>query len=196
VDHFAVFRDGKRIARTQETGFRDEDRTIGTRYRYWVITVAEDGRTSRRVLRAVTTRVPPVSEAQLAGTFTVTAALGAHDGTRVRFASQSIAWSFTSGCASSACNASWRATHRSPEGSVITSGVVRRIAGEYRGTWRGPSISNCRARRLDAISTLTLAIRPTGGRVVDGRWVASGISGTIQESVDGCGGAPNATYTF
>jgi hypothetical protein len=196
VDHFAVFRDGRRIARTQESEFRDDGRTIGTRYRYWVVTVAEDGRTSRRSFRAVTTRVPPVSEAQLSGTFTVTGTLGAHDGTRVRFTSQTIVWSFTSGCPAAACNASWRATHRSSAGSVITSGVVRRIGGEYRGTWRGPFLSACRNRRLEAISTLAFAIHATGGRVEDGRWVASGISGTIQESVDGCEGAPNATYTF
>jgi hypothetical protein len=196
VDHFEVFRDGKRIAKTEGSGFRDEGRTIGTLYRYWVVTVAQDGRTSRRSFRAVTTRVPPVSEAQLAGTYSVTATLGAHDGTRVRFSSQSIDWSFASMCPAAACDASWRATHRSPEGSVITSGVMRRIGGVYRGTWRGPFISGCRERRLDAISTLTFVIRATGGRVEGGRWVASGISGTIVESVEGCDGVPNATYTF
>jgi hypothetical protein len=196
VDHYEVFRDGKRLVRTTRSSYTDQGLTIGTHYRYWVVSVDADGRASHRLFRDVTTQVPPPSQALLDGTFTVTAQLGSHDGTRVRFTSQTVTWTFTSQCPTTACSAAWRATHSGAGGSVITSGVARRVGGEYHGTWRGPFLSRCRDRHLDAVSDLTIVLRVTAGHVVDGRWLAAGVSGSIQESVDGCGGVPRATYTF
>jgi chitodextrinase len=198
VDHYEIFRDGRRIGRAARPRFDVTGLTFGTRYRFWVVAVDGDGRTSRRNLRTVTTTVPPVASARLSGTYTVTAVVSdAADGGRVRFLSHPITWSLVPQCPDRACDVSYTATHRFGSGSVVTSGVLAWSGGTtYTATWVGRFGTSCVERKLEALSTLTITVRAASAHVVGGLWVASAIDGSIHERVRGCGGAPTATYGF
>lgn len=197
IHHYEVFRDGKRMGRPTRPRFDVVGLTFGMRYRFWVVAVDPDGRASPRILRPITTKLPPVSSARLSGTYTVTASVSPAGAGRVRFVSHPITWSLVPQCPDRACDVAFTATHRFGTGTVVTSGVLAWSgATTYRATWVGSFGSTCVERRLEPVSTLTITVRPTSGRVVGGLWVASGIGGAIHERVRGCGGAPTATYAF
>lgn len=197
VDHYEVFRDGRRTGRTTRPKFDVTGLTFGTRYRFWVVAVDGEGRASPRILRSVTTKVPPLTAARLSGSYAVTASVTGDGGGRVRFQSHPITWSLVPQCPDRACNVSFTATHHLGADTVVTSGVLVWSGGaSYRGTWVGSFGSSCIERRLQAVSTLTITVRATSARVVGGLWVASAISGSIHERVRGCGGVPSATYDF
>jgi chitodextrinase len=197
IHHYEVFRDGKRVGRSTRPRFDVAGLTFGTRFRFWVVAVDQEGRASPRTLRSVTTRVPPLTAARLSGTYDVTASVTAAGGGRARFASHSITWSLVPQCPDRACDVSFTATHRFASDAVVTSGVLAWSGGAtYSGTWVGSFGSACVERKLEALSTITITMRATSARVVGGLWVASGIGGSIHERVRGCGGAPTATYAF
>lgn len=197
IHHYEVFRDGRRVGRASRPRFDATGLTFGTRYRFWVVAVDQDGRSSPRVLRSASTRVPPVSAARLSGTYTVSATVSADGRGRVRFSSHSITWALVPRCPDRACDVTFTATHRFGSGSVVTSGVLVWSGGaNYEGSWVGTFGSGCVERKLEALSTITITMRAASARVVGGLWVASGIDGSIHERVRGCGGAPTATYSF
>jgi chitodextrinase len=197
VQGYQVFRDGKRLARPTRAKYHVTGLTFGTHYRFWVVAVGEDDRASPRALRSVKTKLPPLAAARLAGTFTTTATLTSRVGERVRFASHSISWSLLPGCPESACTVSFTATHRFGSSSVVTSGVLDWSGtADYTGRWIGAFGTTCRNHRQHAISTLMIRMRATSAHVVGGAWVATGITGSIRERVEGCGDSPTATYDF
>jgi chitodextrinase len=197
VQHYEVFGDGKRLARPTRAKYRVTGLTFGTRYRFWVVAVDEEGRTSPRVLRSTTTKLPAVSAARLSGTYAVTARLTSSVGERVKFSSHSITWSLRPGCPDVACNVSFTATHRFGSDTVVTSGVLDWSGtDDYTGKWIGSFGTTCRSEKQEAISTLVITMHATSARVVGGLWVASRIAGTIHEHVSGCGGSPAAVYQF
>jgi hypothetical protein len=198
VDHYEVFRDGKRIGRPTRARFDVAGLTFGTSYRFWIVAVSSDHRASTRVVRSVTTKVPPLAASRLSGTYTSTATLVSSDGHGARFfSSQSITWSLVPQCSATACNVAFTATHSFGPETVVTSGVLDWSGGaDYTGHWVGSFGTTCRDEKLKAISTLTITMRATGARVVGGLWVASDVAGSIHERVSGCGGTPRATYDF
>lgn len=198
VDHYEVFRDGKRIGRPTRTRYDARGLTFGTSYRFWVVAVGTDDRASPRVLRSITTRVPPVAASRLSGTYTATATLVSSDGQWVRFfPSHSITWSLVPQCSATACNVAFTGTHRFGPRTVVTSGVLDWSGRTtYTGRWVGSFGAECRNDKLEAISTLTITMRATEARVVGGLWVASGVAGSIHQQVAGCAGTPSAQYTF
>jgi chitodextrinase len=198
VDHYEVFRDGRRVGRAARPRFDVTGLTFGTRYRFWIVAVDGDGRASPRILRTVTTMVPPLTSARLSGTYPVTAVVSdAADGGRVRFLSHPITWSLVPQCPDRACDVSFTATHKFGSGPVVTSGVLAWSEGAtYAGSWVGQFGTSCVERKLEAVSTLTITVRAASAHVVGGLWVASAIHGSIHERVRGCGGAPSATYDF
>ena len=197
IHHYEVFRDGRRAGRPTRPRFDAAGLMFGTRYRFWVVAVDEQGRASPRILRSVTTKVPPLTAARLSGSYAVTASVSADAGGRARFLSHPITWSLVPLCPDRACDVSFTATHRFGSGAVVTSGVLVWSGGAtYTGTWVGSFGSTCARRRLQAVSTLTITMRATSARVVGGLWVASGVGGSIHERVRGCGGVPSATYDF
>jgi hypothetical protein len=197
VLRYEVFRNGKRLARPTRAKYRVTGLRFGTNYRFWVVAVGQDDRASPRALRSVKTKLPPIAAARLAGTFSTTATLTSRVGERVRFSSHTISWSLSPTCPESACTVSFTATHRFGRRSVVTSGVLDWSGtADYTGRWIGEFGTTCRNRRQHAISTLKIKMRATSAHVVGGVWVASGITGSIRESVDGCGGTPIATYDF
>jgi hypothetical protein len=198
IHHYEVFRDGRRIGRPTRPRLDVTGLTFGTRYRFWVVAVDGEGRASPRVLRTVTTMVPPLSSARLSGTYAVTATVSdAADGGRVRFVPHLITWSLVPQCPDRACDVSFTATHRFGSDTVVTSGVLAWSGGAtYTGSWVGRFATSCVQRKLEAVSTLTITMRAASAHVVGGLWVASAIHGSIHERVRGCGGAPSATYSF
>jgi hypothetical protein len=197
IHHYEVFRDGRRVGRTARPRFDVAGLTIGTRYRFWVVAVDGDGRASPRVLRSVSTKVPPLTAARLSGTYDVTASVDTAGAGRARFVSHAISWSLVPQCPDRACDVAFTATHGFGSGSVVTSGVLSWSGGAaYTGTWVGRFGSSCRERSLEAVSTLRITMRATAADVVGGLWIASAISGTIHERVRGCGGVPTASYSF
>ncbi len=198
VDHYEVFRDGKRIARPTRARHLVTGLTFGTSYRFWIIAVGEDERTSPRVMRSVSTKVPPVGASRLSGTYTTTATLVSRTGRGVRFfSSHPITWSLVPQCSATACNVTFTATHRFGPRTVVTSGVLDWSGSStYTGHWVGSFGTNCRDQKLKAISTLTITMRAISARVVGGLWVASDVGGSIHERVRGCGGVPTASYDF
>jgi hypothetical protein len=197
VQRYEVFRNGKRLARPTRAKYRVTGLKFGTQYRFWVVAVGEDDRASPRALRSVKTKLPPIAAARLAGTFSTTASLTSRVGERVRFSSHMISWSLSPTCPESACTVSFTATHRFGPRSVVTSGVLDWSGtADYTGRWIGAFGTTCRNHRQHAISTLLVKMRATSAHVVGGVWVATGIAGSIRESVDGCGGTPTATYDF
>lgn len=198
VDHYEVFRDGKRIGRPTRARYDVADLTFGTGYRFWIVAVGGDDRTSPRVVRSVTTKVPPLGASRLSGTYTSTATLISSDGRGVRFfSSHLITWSLVPQCSATACNVTFTATHRFGPRTVVTSGVLDWSGSStYAGHWVGSFGTSCRDQKLKAISTLTITMRATNARVVGGLWVASDVAGSIRERVSGCGGSPTASYGF
>jgi hypothetical protein len=197
VARYEVFRDGKRVTRSTRPKYRATGLTFGTQYRFWVVAVGADDRASRRVVRSVTTKLPPLNAARLAGTFNVSASLTSSAGERVRFSSHSITWSLLPTCPDAACDVSFTATHRFGSGSVVASGVLDWSGtGVYTGRWIGSFGTTCRNHGQDAISTLEITMRATSAHVEGNLWVATDIAGSIHERVDGCGGSPAATYGF
>lgn len=198
VDHYEVFRDGKRIARSTRARYDVAGLTFGTSYRFWIVAVGSDRRDSPRVVRSVTTKVPPLAASRLSGTYTTTATLVSSGGRGVRFiSSHSITWSLVPQCPATACNVSFTATHHFGPRTVVTSGVLNWSgSATYTGHWVGAFGTTCRDQRLEATSTLTISMRATSARVVGGLWVASDVAGSIHERVGGCGGAPTGSYDF
>jgi hypothetical protein len=198
VDHYEVFRDGKRIGLPTRSRYDVAGLTFGTTYRFWIVAVSSDQRASPRVVRSVTTKVPPVAASRLSGTYTTTATLVSSDGRGVRFSSShSITWSLVPQCSATACNVSFTATHSFGPMTVVTSGVLDWSGGaNYTGHWVGSFGTTCRDKKSTAISTLTITMRATGARVVGGLWVASDVAGSIHERVSGCAGTPTASYDF
>ena len=198
LDHYEVFRDGKRIGRPTRARYDVTGLTFGTGYRLWVVAVDGEGRASPRVVRSVSTRVPPLAASRLSGTYTSTATLTSRTGERVRFVfSHAITWSLVPQCSATACNVTFTATHDFGSRTVVTSGVLDWSGtAAYTGHWVGSFGTTCRNEKLQATSTLTITMRATSARVVGGLWVASDVTGSIHERVRGCGGAPVASYDF
>jgi hypothetical protein len=161
------------------------------------VAVGEDDRASPRARRSVRTKLPPLAAARLSGTFSTTATLTSSAGERVRFSSHPISWSLSPTCAEAACNVSFTATHRFGRHSVVTSGVLDWSGtADYTGRWIGAFGTTCNSPHQQAISTLTITMRATSAHAAGGLWVATGIAGSIRETVDGCGGSPTASYRF
>jgi hypothetical protein len=198
LDHYEVFRDGKRIGRPTRARFDVAGLTFGTSYRFWIVAVSIDHRASPRVVRSVTTKVPPLAASRLSGTYTTTATLVSSDGRGVRFfSSHSITWSLVPQCSATACNVSFTATHSFGTKTVMTSGVLDWSgSATYAGHWVGSFGTICRDEKMKATSTLTITMRATSARVVGGLWVASNVAGSIHERVNGCIGTSTATYDF
>jgi Fibronectin type III domain len=198
VDHYEVFRDGKRLGRPTRARYDAAGLTFGTSYRFWVVAVGGDDRESPRVVRSVTTKVPPLGASRLSGTYTTTATLTSSGGKGVRFfPSHSITWSLVPQCPATACNVTFTATHRFGPRSIVTSGILNWSgSSSYTGHWVGSFGTSCRDPKLHAISTLTITMHAVSARVVGGLWVASDVAGSIHERVNGCGGVPTASYDF
>jgi hypothetical protein len=198
LDHYEVFRDGKRIGRPTRARYDVAGLTFGTSYRFWVIAVGGDRRVSPRVVRSVTTKVPPLAASRLSGTYTTTATLASSTGTGVRFVpSRSITWSLVPQCSATACNVTFTATQDLGPKTIVTSGVLDWSgSSNYTGSWVGSFGSTCRNPKLHATSTVAITMRAISARVVGGLWVASDVGGSIHERVRGCGGAPAASYDF
>ncbi|MBA3690011.1 MAG: fibronectin type III domain-containing protein [Actinobacteria bacterium] len=198
VDHYEVFRDGQRLGRPTRARYDVAGLRFGTSYRFWVVAVGEDGRSSPRAVRSVATKVPPLAASRLSGTYSTSATLASSSGRGVRFFSfQPVTWSLVPQCSASACNATFSGTHHFGPRTVTTSGILNWSGGStYTGHWVGPFGTSCRNHKLKAISTLTITMRATSARVVGGLWVASDVAGSIHEQVRGCGGVQTASYDF
>jgi hypothetical protein len=172
VSGYAVVRDGDELMTLDDsvTAFDDITVRLGFRYRYEVVAIQE-GRRSEPVAIVVRMPNPPVGTAIIAGAyqvrFTVTAAQG------------------------------WESIDpgdRSRQTWTFTSNGRRLVGSSLGGTWRmslaserEPWLSGTDTAQLSSCSftpvtdTITVRVRPTAGRMIGGRWMATRVAGTYRD---------------
>jgi fibronectin type III domain protein len=191
IDHYLVARNGEEIATvaSRYLGHVDANVAPGTRYRYEVTAVTADGDTSAPAAVTIRTPMPDVATAAPSGSYrvrmTVTAAQGWESigpGDR-----RTLTWRFTANgerLAGASLGGTWHLA------------LTRTSLPWFRGTTRA-QLSACSFTPVT--DTITVRLRPTAGRMIGGRWVASRFTGTYRDvspsATAGLSTCPGSSYS-
>jgi hypothetical protein len=188
-DGYRIERNGREIDEIAGSllTFTDDGVRLGTRYSYAVIPLigGDDG---GEATIGVRTDVPPVSAALLAGDYRV----------RLRIVSAQGWESLASG---KRTTESWSFAREGERLSGASSGgvwtmVLRRSGDTASGTSK-ESLSSC--SMTPVTDTITLRLRVTAGKAIDGQWFATRFSGTFRDvapsTTSGIWVCPGSSYT-
>jgi hypothetical protein len=176
VDVYVIFRNGSQLATVNvpATTYRDDSVAPGKSYTYGI----EAGR-SRTFSQQVTTTADvakiPLSRAVLRGTYDIEGPITSQSGyvqTQTRF---SAGWRLRSACPDGPCTARWTFL-----GFSKIKGTLKPSDGAYSGTATGQY--NVRCGSAIVVSVVTVTLHVVKARAVDGRWVATKLTGTIDQT--------------
>ncbi|HEY7562516.1 MAG TPA: fibronectin type III domain-containing protein [Gaiellaceae bacterium] len=175
IERYALYRDGAWLAFVpgSETGYSDDGVVPGEEYSYAI--EARAGKTaSGRTSVSVETHVPSLRAARLEGVFNV----------KTRITSQSgysdydvpiFGWRFTPSCKEGACNVRWNDLQ-----TKRIHGKLTRHGARYRGSYTGYFYMECSGAH--GTTSLEIDLKVVRARVVDDRWRATRLGGTIDQS--------------
>jgi hypothetical protein len=172
ISGYAISRNGEDLTTLDDsvTAFDDITVRLGFRYRYEVVALRE-GTASDPVAVAVRMPDPPVATAILAGDYRVRFTVSAAQGWETIDAGDRSqqTWTFTSNgerLAGSSLGGTWRMS------------LVRTTLPWFKGTDTA-QLSSCSFTPVT--DTITVRVRPTAGRMVGGRWMATRFVGTYRD---------------
>lgn len=175
VERFELFRDGLSLA-TQPgsaASYTDEDVLPGESYTYEI--AAQTGElASERISLSVDTPVPSLRSARLAGTFNITTRFTGKTGYG-DYSRPNFGWRFVPRCDEGPCDVTWRDIH-----DYRFRARLERRGPRYRGTYTGRFTIECEGNR--STSTVDLDLRVVAAEAIDGRWLATRVRGTIDQS--------------
>ena len=182
LDHFVVMRNGESVIDgVPGDSWIDEDVEPGVRYRYAVFGVAADGATTRPGLATIRTGTPAVADARLEGTFEMLMHVDSATGTEAPVSGGGTFFRFEPRCSNGPCDVRWTVRSRT------TDAMLPRSGGSYGGRVRTPFlVRNCFGTAID--EKVVVRFRVVAASPSDGRWRATRIDGTIDEtsSWSGC----------
>lgn len=175
VDAYNVYRGGALLftVTAPSTTYTDRSITPGQSYTYDVEAAAA-GVFGPPVSTTIQTRELSLSEARVVGDFNVKVKDISHSGFTQVATNFTLGWHFKPKCAEGACDVSWSDLNES-----TLNATLNLANGVYRGTDSGKFHTLC--GHTEVISTLTIAFRVEKASVEDGVWVATRLSGTIDE---------------
>jgi hypothetical protein len=174
-DGFEIRRNGEWIGSVEKgaTRFVDDDPMIGKERTYEITATTDDGRFSEPVPIDVTTPLPPLAEARVAGTFDirghVSTSYGINDYDDVSFG-----WRMKPSCGTRACGFRLR-----DDLSDITM-HVERTGGTYTASFRGRLGLACGDTPVTSSGTIELRVKKA--RLIRGEWRATRLVGTMRHS--------------
>lgn len=177
VDVYELFRDGAQLTviNVPATSYVHRSVEPGRTYAY-AIEAGRAGTFSDQVNTTASIPTLPLGHAVLRGTYDATGRLTSETGyTKIgnRF---DAGWRFTSKCVVGPCNVKWTFV-----GFEKIKGSLSFAGRSYSGTATGPYDVRCAGGAI-VVSTVSVALRVVKARAVDGRWVASRLSGTVTQS--------------
>lgn len=170
---YEVRRDGTFVAYVDPPAHRlvDDDVVPGETYRYEIRVEAEAGVFSEPASVRVETPLPLLAEARLQGTFDVRSRFTSKSGYG-EYEAPGFGWRFRPKCGEGTCDASVQDILRSELHLVLD-----RTGGTYRGSYTGRFGLECGG--TETISSVTIELRVTKARVIDGAWRATRLTGTL-----------------
>lgn len=174
-DKYLILSDGKvtgTVAGTV-TSYRQAGLTPASTYRYRVVAVRGDKRSPRSASLAVSTLIPPMSQARLQGPWSVYAKnIGHRSGSR----NGTLSWDFIPACATGACNV----VAHVQNGKYSFKLALTRAGAVYRGhTVANFGPCGPRGNSIPDPATLKFRVRVKDA-VGEGQvWVASSLTGTM-----------------
>jgi hypothetical protein len=173
-DGFEIRRNGEWIGSVEKgaTRFVDDDPVIGKERTYEITATTDDGRLSEPVSIDVTTPLPPLTEARVAGTFDVRGeVISSYHIDDYDHAS--YGWRFTPSCVTRACGGRLH-----DEVNDITM-VVKRTGGTYTAPFTGRLLV-CNGTPVTSNGTVELHVKKA--RLIRGEWRAIRLIGTMRHS--------------
>jgi hypothetical protein len=182
---YLVYRDGTLLTTIAAPGQTYSDASVSpdTTYVYAIEAVDAVDRHSDRMTASVTTPpAPPVTEARLEGAWDVTLTYVEENYTnRNRGDNEQETWEFDPRCGAGACDVSVNLFYPEQEATVLA-----RDEGDYAGEGTA-MLDRCEGARLP--TAIILEVTVTEAEFVDGSWVATGFTGTLEtnsEAALGC----------
>jgi hypothetical protein len=166
------------------TDVTDDTVLPGHRYTYAVEAKGE-GATSPQVTVSIRTRVPPLSDARVEGTFNVTAKVTSHSGFTSYPSTFTLGWDMKPKCSAGACSVTWKDVTRTG-----FAGTFVRKGASYSGSDSGQFGAQCGSS--GTASTLTIAFHVTRAGPMFATWRATKLAGTISEYAPATGGCVSA----
>jgi hypothetical protein len=176
VERFTVYRDGAYVAAFSgaQLAYTDGRVSAGRTYDYEVVARAGD-LVSEPATAEVTTPTPTLRAARLQGVFNVRTKLLSSHGYSKLGRAPIYGWRFRPRCPSGPCDVRWRDLQR-----ASIRAVLDRHGGRYRGTYTGFFNALCSGSRTT--STVTIELKVTKARAVEGEWRATRLKGTLEQS--------------
>lgn len=181
-DSYVIRRDGKDLATVPGTvtSYKDTAVAPASAYSYAVVAVQGDRRSAPTAVQRIYTRTPAIAAARLAGTFRTTTTVTKSGGGNVTVGTKmSDTWLFKPTCASGPCTAVLSGAlgggEFTPHSFTMT---LKHSGGVYTGTTRA-HITHCSTTNVR--DTLTVRVRVTKAAVVDGKWTATTVVGSLVE---------------
>lgn len=151
--------------------FTDDDVIPGKKYTYAVRVEAPVGTFSESVVVRISTPLPPLAEARVAGVFDVRSEFVSKYGYG-EYVAPGFGWRFRPGCPSGSCEVSLRDIN--VEDLTLT---LKRDGATYSGSFSGNIGLECSG--TPTVSTGTIQLRVEAARVIGSEWRATRLTGTL-----------------
>jgi hypothetical protein len=176
AERFTVFRDGTFVAAVSGTqlAYTDDGVSPGRTYDYEVVARAGE-LVSEPATTEATTPTPPLRAARLEGVFNVRTKVVSSSGYSRLGGAPVYGWRFRPRCPAGPCDVRWRDLQR-----AFIRAVLDRRGGRYRGTYTGFFNAFCSGSKTT--STVTIDLKVTRARAVEGEWRATRLEGTLEQS--------------
>ncbi len=177
LDQYDVYRNGRLVGSVPGHATEYVDRDVLPRAEYrWEIAARAGDLASERVRVSARMKVPPIAQARLEGDFSVNATVTSRSGYDTLGKALERGWRFTPRCLDGACRrVAWHDLD-----TKRLRGVLTRRGGTYTGTYSGWFFIHCRGTRTT--SSVSIELRVTRARTIQGRWHATRLTGTITSS--------------
>jgi hypothetical protein len=175
VTGFNIYRDGLPIGDVDATTTTYTDTTVqpGNDYTYHVEAVSGDVASSRADL-PVHVEFPSKTLARVQGIWSVTAKTLFSSGFTKYPKSFTLGWSFKPKCKTGPCAIAWKDLS-----TKSFSATLKRTKGSYKGSDSGDFNGRCGSTHTT--TTLTITFKVTEAAVIEGKWLATTVKGTIKQ---------------
>lgn len=192
VDRYSVYRNGNFVASVTSpaTAYTDEDVVPGKNYTYEIEALG-GGLVSDRASVEVKTKVPPLKDARLKGTFNVQLTTDSQYGFQSSLGKFTLGWKFSPKCESGACNVTVKVLNFNQ-----LKATLKRKGTSYSGSDSGKFNAVCSGTATT--STLTFQLKVKKAKAISDEWRATRLVGTLKQADPaglGCVGA-GATYSI